>query len=351
MDRRNRSKESAIYRSDLDEPYMDYYDIPDAQRLNETFTWYPDDRGDDDFGSVEEEGEDVQMIEEFGKGVDYYRDKFDYNYPFDEHDALSEEKQDQSQRYSSHHANMNKRGSNMTPDKIFSYTSRLDKVANDVENNFRDYGMTEKEAYNVCYRIDKAAERLERVAQDLERDKEAITIEQDGDEPYLNWYNVGGTVGDTQDPDEPYMDLYNDDRGAQFSEPLEGETAEELRNNPPEAPVTASSDNWYAERKRQASTSSSSNWYEERKASQTGQSNWYEDRTSSDQEKTSGDASKNWYEDRTSSNGGNWYDGDTSSKTSSEESNWYEDRQSSDDSGNWYEGGKTSSEESGNWYE
>jgi hypothetical protein len=253
-------KESAVFVSDDDEPYMDYHDVPNGSVMNEMpYTWYP----------LQEEDQDLAMHEEFGN-------------PREVKEELEQEKE------STH-----KRGFNMRKKQIESFTERLDKVANQIEENWEEYGMTKREAYDICLGIDRVADAIEDSEhEDMEEideeEAEAITMERDGDEPYLDYYDEGGVLDNQQDADEDYMDHYDRaDAEDQFDYPLEGETGEELQGHPKK-------------------DSSSRNWYEDSKTSSSG----------------------NWYGDSKTSSSGNWYEGGGSSKTASRRSDW---------SGNWYE--------------
>lgn len=244
-------KDSAAYYYDDDErEYIKYYDVGEAKMLNEPQTWYPN-IGED---------QDLSMTEEFGDPERLHRNL---------------EQEGKQSSLSGKGFVMNKRARQM-----YSFVDRLDNLANDIEQNHRKYGMSEKDAYNVCLRIDKLAETLEEEAEEAEEEaeeevmneeeKDSIVMEQDPDEPYNDHYDIGGTMDNSQDPDEPYMDWYDEEKGNEFDNPYEGETGEELMGHPERE---ASSGNWYEDGKT-SSTNEEGNWYEGDKTSSS--DNWYD---------------------------------------------------------------------------
>lgn len=130
-------------------------------------------------------------------------------------------------------------------------TDRLDKIANDVQENWRSLGLTKKAAFQFCYKVDKISDHLERMAGIRQSD----VLQKEDDEPYMDNYDLSGdeAPGGQRDPDEPYMDHFLDDTGDEFGGPMEGETSEELQGT-----KDAFEDNWY-----DGSDKEASNWYED----------------------------------------------------------------------------------------
>jgi hypothetical protein len=103
--------------------------------------------------------------------------------------------------------------------EIKAYTQRLDAMANEVQSNWKSYGLTKKAAYDFCYQVDTLADSLDNL-------RVAEWLEGDEDEAYMNWFNTHGVVDGPSD--EPYMDEFRTDPWRSFSHPTEGETAEKL---------------------------------------------------------------------------------------------------------------------------
>lgn len=111
----------------------------------------------------------------------------------------------------------------MKSKQVLAYTRRLDTIANDVQENWRSYGMNKRAAYDFCLQVDHLSDRLEQMAG---VDREALVFEHDADEPYMDHFNAPEVL--EQDADEPYMQHMDDDGKAEFHSPLEGEDSDEL---------------------------------------------------------------------------------------------------------------------------
>lgn len=272
-------KTSDVLLQDEDEDFLQHYDYPDAMTMNDPATFYPS-----------QDTEQSVSLHSLFRISPVLREEKKEEESGEEPEPESELESDRESFVSSH-----LRGSEMLSMKqAKSYTSELDKLADDIESNFSEYGLNRREARDICYRIDYLSDKIERTAA---KKKEAVGIETEEDEPYMDWYDVGGVVDDQQDADEPYMDQFDvADAENQFGAPLEGETERQLKNSPPmdqveETPRQASEDNWYERSKREAS---GDNWYERSKR---------QDRTSSSDD--------NWYErskKKSSETADNWYD-------------------------------------------
>lgn len=117
----------------------------------------------------------------------------------------------------------------LTRKEVLAYTKRLDTLAGDVQENWREYGLNKKAAFDFCLQVDTISDRLEKIAG---VDKRADVLEQDADEPYLKYYDIGGVINpaDADADEKEYMDEFSDDTDNQFEVPQEGETSQELKN-------------------------------------------------------------------------------------------------------------------------
>ena len=157
-------------------------------------------------------------------------------------------------------------------------TNRLDKIANEVQNNWQDLGLTKKAAFNFCLKVDQISDHLEKMAG---LDPISDVLEMEDDEPYMENYETGGAAPGDREDDEPYMDHYLDDTSDEFGSPMEGETSEELQGR-----KDAWDDDWDD---FDQDVDVESSWY-----GQDEDTNWYDKEAS------------NWYEE---GKGSNWYDG------------------------------------------
>lgn len=114
-----------------------------------------------------------------------------------------------------------------------SCSEHLDRVANAIERDPRQFGLNDREAQEVCYALDD-------IADTLDQQKEAVVLERpdEGDTQQINqnfhdaidYYNEAIIE---REPDEPYMKEYLDNLGNQFVNPGEGEVPEDLLNQDP----------------------------------------------------------------------------------------------------------------------
>jgi hypothetical protein len=295
-----RGKESAAYYYEEDEEgYMKYYDVSDGAEISDSKTYFP----------VQEEDEDLSMTKEFGdpeairqnilrsvsNGDKIYKDNLKRLL---QHPDIKNSSQ-------SKRSHMHPRGVKMSRRRVVAYIDRLDSLANDLEYNHAEYGLSKRAGEKLAFEIDKIAEDMEDKKEEAteeameeveEEDKESIVMEQDPDEPYNGYYDIGGTMMDSQDPDEPYMNWYDEEKGNEFDNPYGGETGEELMGHERRE---SSRSNWY-DREKSSSSQSGSNWYEDRKTSKTSStgsdaSNWYDKRKQSSRSE-SGEESSNWYD-------------------------------------------------------
>lgn len=119
--------------------------------------------------------------------------------------------------------------------EIIAYTKRLDKIANEVQGNWKSYGMTRKAAYDFCLHVDTLSDRLEGL---VGLNRKAKSLDTQPDEPYMQWFDTHGVV-EEGDADEEYMGHFRKDPNGQFQEEtLEGEPQDELTGKNASA-------NWY----------------------------------------------------------------------------------------------------------
>lgn len=172
------------------------------------------------------------------------------------------------------------------------YTKRLDALANDVQKNWKTYGLTKQAAYDFCLQVDQMSDRIDEIAgidrqsEDMrdefdaagehpaKTDKRDFLDRQEPDEPYMDHYDMDGVL-EGLDPEDEYMGEFEHSESAGFQEgPIEGDDPLEGHK-----------------RRQRASTGG----------------NWYDKSSSNSRSKSSGN---NWYDRSAStSKGGNWYDG------------------------------------------
>ena len=70
--------------------------------------------------------------------------------------------------------------------EVVAYTKRLDKVADDIQENWKRYDLSKKDAYNLCLQVDTLSDKLEQL---VGVDKKSDVIERDEDEPYMDYFD------------------------------------------------------------------------------------------------------------------------------------------------------------------
>jgi hypothetical protein len=95
----------------------------------------------------------------------------------------------------------------LTAREAGQYTARLDRIAEEIESNWKELGLTQKQALEFAFEIDKVSEEIVRES------KAASVIQGDADEPYMKEHFDSAGVVDGGDGDEPYMKLFGDGPG------------------------------------------------------------------------------------------------------------------------------------------
>lgn len=100
----------------------------------------------------------------------------------------------------------------LTAREVGQYTARLDIIANTLENDWQSLGLTQKQAVDFAFEIDKISEEL------VHESKLATVLQGDGDEPYMKEHFDTAGVIDGGDSDEEYMKLFGDTPGRPANE-------------------------------------------------------------------------------------------------------------------------------------
>lgn len=95
------------------------------------------------------------------------------------------------------------------------YTARLDRIASELESNWQALGLTQKQALDFAFEIDRVSEEL------VAESKAASVIQGEPDEPYMKEHFDNAGVVDGGDTDEPYMALFGDTPGRPANEKSE----------------------------------------------------------------------------------------------------------------------------------
>lgn len=93
------------------------------------------------------------------------------------------------------------------------YTARLDNIANTLEHKWQELGISQKQALDWAFEVDKISKAIETESQrQYEASaKQAQVLEGEPDEPYMpEHFNQSGVLDGQGDPDEPYMSLFGD---------------------------------------------------------------------------------------------------------------------------------------------
>jgi hypothetical protein len=98
---------------------------------------------------------------------------------------------------------------------------RLDKLAHEIQSNFKNWGIPFEEAKGLVQGIDRVADDIEKAAfgEESLKDrqvrvlKDAKVLQKDADEGYMDTYNAPMAPKQT-DADEPYMSLFKDDQSS-----------------------------------------------------------------------------------------------------------------------------------------
>ncbi len=96
--------------------------------------------------------------------------------------------------------------------EVGQYTARLDVIANTLETEWESLGLSQKQATDFAYELDKISEEL------VKESKLATVIQGDGDEPYMKEHFDTAGVVDGGDADEEYMKLFGDTPGRPANE-------------------------------------------------------------------------------------------------------------------------------------
>jgi len=93
-----------------------------------------------------------------------------------------------------------------------AYTARLDRIASELETNYKALGLSQKQALDFAFEIDRVSEEL------VAESKSASVLQGDADEPYMKKHFDTSGVVDGGDADEPYMALFGDTPGLPSNE-------------------------------------------------------------------------------------------------------------------------------------
>lgn len=93
--------------------------------------------------------------------------------------------------------------------EIYRVTRYMDKLASALEHNPGQFGLSRAEGHQAALKLDRASDRLERLAQDHDAD----VLMMDDDEPYMDSYD---SVHIEREMDEPYMQMFEDDTDDQL---------------------------------------------------------------------------------------------------------------------------------------
>ena len=163
------------------------------------------------------------------------------------------------------------------------YTQRLDALANDVQENWKAYGLTKQAAYDFCFQVDKMSDRIDEIAGIDRQSEEHLDLRdehdragehpagkndrdfmdhREPDEPYMDHYDMEGVL-EGLDPEDGYMGEFSHSEDAGFKDgPLEGEDPLEGHKRR----QRASQNNWYD--RSASSRNTGGSWYDRSSARQ-----------------------------------------------------------------------------------
>ena len=95
----------------------------------------------------------------------------------------------------------------LTAREAGKYTARLDKIAQELESNWKELGLTQKQATDFAFELDSISDEI------VASSKAATVIQGEPDEPYMKEHFDTAGVVDGGDSDEPYMALFGDTPG------------------------------------------------------------------------------------------------------------------------------------------
>lgn len=99
----------------------------------------------------------------------------------------------------------------LTAHEAGHYVGRLEKVAQTLETNWKDLGLTQKQALDYAYEIDTICDEIETTSKQAAM-KNAVMLEGDKIDPeeYVQDHFTGGYLeGRAVNPDETYMNTFN----------------------------------------------------------------------------------------------------------------------------------------------
>jgi len=197
-------------------------------------------------------------------------------------------------------------------------TRRLDKIANHVQANYPQMGLSKKEAHDFCLYIDKTSDSLDSVT--------ANTLLREEDETYMDTFDSPHEPHVT-DTDEPYMRSFENNPHTQL---VEDDDLTPLNDGDWEVDA---SHNWYAseDEDEDESVESSFNWYAEDEEEESVESSfdWYAEEDEDEDESV--ESSFDWYaedeEDEAVESSFSWYAEDEDEDTV--DASWYTERRAS----------------------
>jgi len=100
----------------------------------------------------------------------------------------------------------------LTAREAGQYTARLDRIASELESNWKELGLTQKQALDYAFEIDRVSEEI------VSESKAAQVVQAEPDEPYMKENFDASGVIDGGDADEEYMKLFGDQPGMPANE-------------------------------------------------------------------------------------------------------------------------------------
>lgn len=165
---------------------------------------------------------------------------------------------------------------------ILAYASRLDKIAEEVENNFTAYDLTQKQAQDIVYQMDSLADRMMEShgidPQALSEGREALVLDRDSDEGHIDTFD-GKAVLERDDDDQYVMDHFEGGSNSdEFSHPIidgiDTDLVEASDDDDDEECTCGKNKKKDDDDDDDDSKESSSNWWEESKKSSTKADYW-----------------------------------------------------------------------------
>lgn len=96
---------------------------------------------------------------------------------------------------------------------LTAYSKRLDKLANTVQGNPSQFGLSPKKAQEFCLQVDHLSDRIDALA------RRADVLQREEDEPHLEYFDIGVVENEHNNT---HIHHFEDATDAETRNPLEG---------------------------------------------------------------------------------------------------------------------------------